>query len=143
MNVDTFKGLLASQTTPNGFAWSENDKFEGEGCLLACKGGFPYYDDDCLIQLHATENVVEIEFVLDCINPTYDNLKLVNDFNDNVSFLKASIRRQRQGFFLVVAANLLVVENEQQAVNFFMQAFKYVASQEVSIFLRPLTVITQ
>ena len=143
MNVDTFKGLLVSKTTSAGFSWSENDQYKGEGCLLSCRAGFPYYDDDCVSNLFVSENNMQIVFILDSIVPTYDNLKLVNDFNNQVPFLKAAINKSRDNYFLMISSNSITLESEEGAVDKFIESFKYVSSQEVAMFLRPLTVITQ
>ena len=141
MNVDTFKGLLASQTTQKGFNWQEE---ESQGAsVISCRGGFPYYDDDCLIRISVNENTMEVLFILDAIVPTYDNLKLVNDFNDQVQFLKAHIHKTQRSYLLIISSGLIVNSTEQHAVDTFVELFKYVASQDVAIFLRPLTVITQ
>ena len=142
MNVDTFKSLLATQTTPKGFSWSE-DASDGKVSRIACRWGFPYYDDDVVIQIELTERTMNVSFILDAIAPTYDNLKLVNDFNDQVSFLKAHIRRTQRSFLLYISSGLIRVNDEQTAVSTFLDLVGYTASQEVAIFLRPLTVITQ
>ena len=141
MNVDTFKGLLASQTTQKGFSWQEENS-EGS-CILSCRIGFPYYDDDCVVQIMVSEGEMQVAFILDAIVPTFDNLKLVNDFNDRVNFLKAHIHKSQRSYLLVISGGLITNSTEQHAVDAFMAMVNYVASQDVAIFLRPLTVITQ
>ena len=142
MNVDSFKNLLVSETTKLGFAWSEGEENNGT-FFLGCKFQFPYYDDDCQINLLFDADSVRICFYLDAIIPSYDNLKLINDFNENVPFLKAHIARTKNGYFLFITHDIINPESEEVAVKNFVEICKYVNSQNVSIFLRPLTVITQ
>ena len=141
MNVDTFKGLLASQTTQKGFSWQEENA-EG-ACILSCRIGFPYYDDDCVVRIMVSEDEMEVLFILDAIVPTFDNLKLINDFNDRVSHLKARIHKTQRSYLLIISGGLIKTSDEQNAVDAFMATVNHVASQDVAIYLRPLTVITQ
>ena len=141
MNVDTFKGLLASQTTQKGFSWQEENS-DG-ACVLSCNIGFPYYDDDCVVRIMVSEDEMEVLFILDAIVPTFDNLKLINDFNDRVNCLKARIHKTQRSYLLIISGGLIKTSTEQHAVDTFMSMVNYVASQDVAIYLRPLTVITQ
>ena len=143
MNIDTFKGLLATQTTPRGFAWSEEQTDDKSIAVLSCNIGFPYYDDDCVIRVVVSQKTLEVVFLLDAIVPTFDNLKLVNDFNAQVSYLKAHIHKTQKSYLLFISSGIINVDNEQTAVNNVVSLVDYVASQDVAIYLRPLTVITQ
>ena len=145
MNIDQFKSMLISSFAKQGLQWQEVDGYEGDGCLLMTGFQMPRYEDECRIRLIATEEYVLLNFVLERIVPSYDNLKLLNDFNSHVSLMNASIVRvgEERIPVLYLQSNLTIVESEQGAVAFVAKMLSYIFSDEVAQYLRPLTIITE
>lgn len=144
MNLDLFKQLLVAATAQSGLQWEEDEKFNGNGCCLLTNFTLPRYYDDCSVQLFAHEDCILMVFTLDRIVPSYDNLKLINDFNTNVSYLSAAIELKGRGeYFLTLKAPDLNVTDENDGVSWVGAVLNYILSDAVAPFLRPLTVITQ
>jgi hypothetical protein len=89
------------------------------------------------------EGVLLVTYIFDAINLNTDTLKLVNYFNENVSFLKASILKARRANYLkIVVGNpkCLSVEN---AVEQVIISLEQLNSSSVLSYLQPLTIITE
>lgn len=129
----------------SGLQWSEDEQYQGEGSLLTTAFTLPRYRDDCTVQLVVTENYITLTFILDRIVPSFDNLKLLNDFNANIDFLNASIIRMGREAqpFLVLKGSLFVLEGPESGIQFVGKVLNYILSDAVSPFLRPLTIITE
>lgn len=145
MNIDEFKSQFIAAMAQSGLQWVEEEGYEGPGSMLTTEFVMPRYHDGCSLRMVASEDMVTLTFILDRIVPSFDNLKLMNDFNANVDCLNASIIRMgREGQpFLVLKANLFNVESEAGAIAFVGKVLNYVLSDAVAPYLRPLTIITE
>ena len=142
MNIDTFKQYFIMNTQKYSFGWSELD-YQGEGCrLLAPVYGLPNYPY-CFVTVDLEKESISINFHLNEAAYSPDTLKLVNDFNEHVPFVKAFITQYNDKNYLAISAGDFFITSEEDGTHTFLKFFNYIQSKEVESFLRPLTVITR
>ena len=142
MNVDSFKARLIAATGAKGLSWKEYDEYKGEGAHIYSEISLPNFDE-VLLLLFLYKDSMEVIFKLDAVRENEDTLRLVNDFNQNTTYFKAFIQRERNRNILYVACNVIHLPNEEAGVNAFMDIMNTINSDSVNTYLRPLTIIAK
>ena len=141
MNVDSFKQYFVMSTQQKGFFWIELGADENRSVLKSVVGlpNFP----ECFITVEITGNSILANFYLNQAVYSTDTLRLINDFNEHVTFLKAFVAPDEDDVnYLLVSAGDFFVSSEEDGVNAFLKLFSYIQSEGVATFLRPLTIIS-
>lgn len=141
MNIDSFKQSFIMATAQRGLDWSEID-YQGNGCRLMSVVALPNFPR-CFITVDLEAESILINYYLNQAVYSTDTLKLVNDFNENVNYLKAYVAPYDDATYLMVSAGDFFISSEEDGINAFMKLFSYIQSQEVAMFLRPLTIISR
>ena len=142
MNVDSFKARLIAATGAKGLSWKEYDEYKGEGAHIYSEISLPNFDE-VLLLLFLYKDSMEVIFKLDAVRENEDTLRLVNDFNQNTTYFKSFIQRERNRNILYVACNVIHLPNEEAGVNAFMDIMNTINSDSVNTYLRPLTIIAK
>ena len=143
MNVNKFKKLLVMNTT-RYFSWSDDSQGNNQVARLTTGIGVKNLDDDVSLTLTYIENgVLIITFTFDSLEPTADNLLLVNNFNANVTGMKASIEQRGRKQYLIINVECINPLDEEGALNFFIMNMNKINDESTLRYLEPLTVITK
>ena len=97
------------------------------------------HDDDIYTKFQVYESGrVYYEFFFDYLNKTDHALNLINDFNDNVLFLKASIR---DNGCLLLSCNTPYI-SEPDLEEFTVRVMSELVDDDTEKYLKPLTALT-
>jgi len=141
MNIDSFKQSFIMATHQQGFNWAERP-FNGNGCRLLSVVSLPNFPQ-CFITVDLQGESIQVCFYLNQAVYSTDTLKLVNDFNENVPYLKAFVAPYEDKTYLNITGGDFYITSEEDGINAFLKLFSLVQSDGVAIFLRPLTIISR
>lgn len=103
-----------------------------------------YFDDSVFTTVIVYDNACyHVFFTFDKINPTPEVLTLVNEFNINNPFLKATIEPKNGINFLVLHYGCINGNNEYSITEDISELLNSLINTDVLKFLVPLTEITQ
>ena len=142
MNIESFKHNFILITQQYGLSWAEEGTNESGALLRSVVYGFADYPA-CFVTVQLGAESIQINFHLNEANYTVDTLKLLNDFNDNIPFVKAFITDYRDKKYLCVSAGDFFVTSEEDGAHTFLKFLSYIKSEGVEAYLRPLTIITK
>jgi hypothetical protein len=142
MNLDVFKNKLIEQTA-NRFSWREEEADENQ-ISISTDIKIKACDDEVKMRVECDEEgVLLVTYIFDAINLNTDTLKLVNYFNENVCFLKASILKTRRANYLKIEVGNPKCLSVENAVEQVLSSLEQLNSSSVLSYLKPLTIITE
>lgn len=137
MNIQTCKDMLLNYYDNLKF---EESTSEGKIRLIAKGVKFKAFDDDTRIEFTFNENgAASVTFVLDQLKPSGGNYDLINDFNDNIGFLKAYISERNGKYFFALEHYVYEVVTEKNAVETLVAMVKMLTSDNTLKYLLPIT----
>ena len=140
MNVNLFKEQLISDTGAN-FAWIEEEQDNPNITDLSTDLYCREYRNQISINVVAFNNgTLFVNFIFGGINFNEDTLRLANNFNSKVQFLKAVVVPARRGHLLVVQKETNT-ESVDSAVKEVKDTIESLMSDDVVKHLQPLDII--
>lgn len=117
----------------------EKDNFELTANIASKK-----YDDGIYIEITVFDSgTIFVDFVFDKLDPTFENLKLCNDFNENLSFLWAAVAEINGNNYLRIRGTICNNEKKEakiaEDICFLMD---YCTGDTVEKYLKPLAART-
>ena len=98
-NLAKLKGLI--QKEYNGITFTEKSRTEDKVEITAEIVAKKYFDDGITVRIVAYKSgTCHVFMVFDKIDPTLENLTLINEYNDHSSFLSAYISQKNGGKYL-------------------------------------------
>lgn len=141
MNIEKAKKLLLNHYDQLKFEESSSD---GKVRIIAKGVHFKSFDDDVRMEFSFNENgAASVTFVFDSLDPSKYNYDLVNEFNDNVGFLKAYLTERNGHHFFAIEHYVYEVVNESNAVATLVAMVEMLLSDNVKKYLLPILRITQ
>lgn len=140
MNSDKAKKLLLQHYSNLKF---EVEYKEGKVNLVAKGVKFKSFDDDTRIEItFKDDGVATVTFVFDKLLPSLRNYELINQFNDNVGFLKAYITERNNNKFFCIESYVYECVTEENAVDTVVNMVKMLTTERTLKYLLPITTIT-
>ena len=139
MNFKAFIAAVEENLSKLGFDYDiQDDKVTVNGTVTT-----KTYDDGIYIDasLYESGNLC-VTFVFDEVEPSLEVYRLINEFNDNVGYLKAYITTRNEKNFLAIDYYVLNNESEEVAQQEFEYALMKVVNDSVSKYLLPITAYT-
>lgn len=113
--------------------------------ISALDDSYQYFDDDVLlfIDMFNPENTIVVSFIFDKINPTFEALQLINNYNTNQTLSKAYIFEENSGInYLKIEFLFETIESDKLALDKIVGVIENFTSDETLKDLQPLTNLT-
>lgn len=113
--------------------------------ISALDDSYQYFDDDVIlfVDMFNPENTIIVSFIFDKINPTFEALQLINNYNVNQTLSKAYIFEDKSGInYLKIEFLFETIENDKLALDKIVGVIENLTSEETLKDLQPLTNLT-
>lgn len=113
-----------------------DDKVEITASIVAEK----YFDDSISVRIVAYKSgTCHVFLVFDKLDPTFENYDLINEYNDNSSFLSAYISQKNGGKYLELHGSSLDAPNTQVLCDTICYFINEALNDKLLKYLQPLT----
>lgn len=113
--------------------------------ISALDDSYQYFDDDVIlfIDMFNPENAIIVSFIFDKINPTFEALQLINNYNVNQTLSKAYIFEDKSGNnYLKIEFLFDTIKKDKLALDKIVGVIENFTSDENLKDLQPLTNLT-
>lgn len=113
--------------------------------ISALDDSYQYFDDDVIlfIDMFNPENTIIVSFIFDKINPTFEALQSINNYNVNQTLSKAYIFEDKSGInYLKIEFLFDTIKNNKLALDKIVGVIENFTSDENLKDLQPLTNLT-
>ena len=113
--------------------------------ISALDDSYQYFDDDVIlfIDMFNPENAIIVSFIFDKINPTFEALQLINNYNVNQTLSKAYIFEDNSEInYLKIEFLFDTIKNDKLALDKIVGVIENFTSDENLKDLQPLTNLT-
>ena len=133
MNLNDFRDFLFEKTI-DVWSWTEQEQQNKNMCLLKTDVGFRKYElsGDYRITFDK-DGELRVQIIFGNIPMSFETLKLVNAFNDNVPCCKAYLSKFR-GAYVLIVEDISMQDNEESAAIAVRNFVKYLNNED---FVRP------
>ena len=98
-----------------------------------------YFDDSILLRGTLYDSgTFHIFFVFDKLDKTFANYDMINDLNDNTSFLHGYISEKKGGDYLELKSSTVNLSSDEDAEDFFSFVLRELLSDNTLEYLTPL-----
>ena len=99
-----------------------------------------YFDDGIAVRIVAYKSgTCHVFMVFDKLDPTYENLTMINEYNDHSSFLSAYISQKNGGKYLELHASSLDLADENVMSSVICYYINEVLNEKLLTYLQPIT----
>ena len=142
MNLDDFKQILITQTFDK-WEWVEQQTDNRGQCVLVCKIPFKGLEHVGKVIVSATTNgIVGVRIAWGKVSPSIEVFKLLNHFNDCMTFSKAYISKYK-GAYSLYTEHFSTEVNEVESVKEILNYLGYIADEHQFEYLKPLLVLVR
>lgn len=142
MNLDDFKQILISETFDK-WEWVERESDDKGKCILTCNIPFDGLEHVGRVTVTAgASGIVGIRINWGKLSPSIEVYKLLNHFNDNMTFSKAYISKIKGQYSLYTELFASEVD-EVEGVKVILNYVGYTADEDNYQYLKPLLVLVR
>lgn len=140
MNVEKLKKLIIKEWSKLTFDIKQKDNY----LELIANVTTQSFDDDVRVEVDLyPDGLLFITFVFDSIDRTQTAYRLINDFNDNVAYLKAFITTRNNTDYLCLEYMAYDVVTEENGLTIFNAMLTKLVNDKTLKYLKPLTSLTE
>lgn len=113
--------------------------------ISALDDSYQYFDDDVIlfIDMFNPENTIIVSFIFNKINPTFEALQLINNYNVNQTLSKAYIFEDKSGInYLKIEFLFETIENDKLALDKIVGVIENLTYDDTLKDLQPLINLT-
>ncbi len=137
-NLAKLKGLIQSEY--NGITFTEKSRTEDKVEITADIVAKKYFDDGITVRIVAYKSgTCHVFLVFDELDPTFENLKLINEYNDHSSFLSAYISQKDGGQYLELHGSSMDAPDEKVLSETIAYFINEALNEKLLKYLQPLT----
>ena len=137
-NLAKLKGLI--QKEYNGITFTEKSRTEDKVEITAEIVAKKYFDDGIAVRVVAYKSgTCHVFMVFDKLDPTLENLTLVNEYNDHSSFLSAYISQKNGGKYLELHGSSMDAPDENVLKDTICYFINELLNEKLLQYLQPIT----
>ena len=138
VNLSRLLGLVQSQY--NGITFEQKELTADKAVITANIVAEKYFDDGIFVRIVAYKSgTCHVFLVFDELDPTFENLKLINEYNDHSSFLSAYISQKDGGKFLELHGSSMDAPDEKVLSETIAYFINEALNEKLLKYLQPLT----
>lgn len=102
------------------------------------------YDDGIRLEILVSDTgYLSLQAIFDELQESFDVYKMINEFNQNVSFLHAFLEARGKTTFLCLSKDMTNVDNEKNALETVVSFLSTLLDDDTKKYLLPLTKMTE
>ena len=138
VNLSRLLGLVQSQF--NGISFEQKEFSADKAVITANIVAEKYFDDGILVRIVAYKSgTCHVFMIFDKLDPTYENLQLINEYNDHSSFLSAYISQKDGGQYLELHGSSMDAPDEKVLSETIAYFINEALNEKLLKYLQPLT----
>lgn len=138
VNLSQLRSALQKEF--DGIEFTEKSRTDDKVEITADITAKKYFDDDISVRIVAYKSgTCHVFMVFDHLDATYDNLCLINDYNDHSSFLSAYISEKKGGNYLELHGSSMDAPNTKVLAETIAYLMNEILNENGLKYLQPLS----
>lgn len=138
VNLSKLCGLIQGQFS--GISFEQKELTADKSVITANIVAERYFDDGIFVRIVAYKSgTCHVFMIFDKLDPTYENLTLINEYNDHSSFLSAYISQKDGGKYLELHGSSMDAPDEKVLSETIAYFINEALNEKLLQYLQPLT----